>query len=153
MSASYEAAFAESIADREAFWLRAAQAIDWATPPSRAFVAEGDDAAAAALVRRRRQRTAADVAAGTKVVGDERRCLAVAARRRVTRQRQRTAHVSWNGSCDELGADRGDFGWCLRGTAADTEPRAHDRGKNRLQNEPDALHCKAAIRIGQHRAV
>ena len=37
MSASYEAAFAESIADREAFWLRAAEAIDWAVPPTRAY--------------------------------------------------------------------------------------------------------------------
>ena len=38
MSASYEAAFAESIADREAFWLRAARAIDWAVPPQCAYV-------------------------------------------------------------------------------------------------------------------
>ena len=42
MSASYEAAFAESIADREGFWLRAAQVIDWAVPPARAFVEDGE---------------------------------------------------------------------------------------------------------------
>ncbi|HEX4846568.1 MAG TPA: AMP-binding protein [Novosphingobium sp.] len=40
MSEAYQAAWRESIEDREAFWTRAAGAIDWITPPSAAY-AEG----------------------------------------------------------------------------------------------------------------
>ena len=49
MSASYEAAFAESIANREAFWLRAAEAIDWAVAPTRAYAEDAGWFAGASL--------------------------------------------------------------------------------------------------------
>ncbi|MFM5948791.1 MAG: AMP-binding protein [Novosphingobium sp.] len=37
MSEAYQAAWRESIADRERFWLRAAKAIDWVTAPATAY--------------------------------------------------------------------------------------------------------------------
>ncbi len=37
MSEAYQAAWRESIADREGFWLRAAEAIDWVTAPVKAY--------------------------------------------------------------------------------------------------------------------
>lgn len=37
MSEAYQTAWRESIEDRETFWLRAAQAIDWVTPPQTAY--------------------------------------------------------------------------------------------------------------------
>jgi propionyl-CoA synthetase len=40
MSDAYAQAWNESIADPEAFWLRAGQAVSWATPPERAYDAQ-----------------------------------------------------------------------------------------------------------------
>ena len=37
MSEAYEQAWRESIEDREGFWSRAAEAIDWIAPPERAW--------------------------------------------------------------------------------------------------------------------
>lgn len=37
MSDAYKQAWQSSIADREAFWLQAAEALDWAVPPTRAY--------------------------------------------------------------------------------------------------------------------
>ncbi|HMQ18146.1 MAG TPA: acetyl-coenzyme A synthetase N-terminal domain-containing protein, partial [Sphingopyxis sp.] len=38
MSESYERSYAASLADPDAFWLAAARAIDWDTPPMRGWV-------------------------------------------------------------------------------------------------------------------
>ncbi|HCF25623.1 MAG TPA: propionyl-CoA synthetase, partial [Novosphingobium sp.] len=37
MSEAYQAAWRESIEDREGFWTRAAEAIDWIMPPEKAY--------------------------------------------------------------------------------------------------------------------
>lgn len=41
MSRTYSDAYAQSVSDPEAFWLKAAEALDWDTPPPQGWTGQG----------------------------------------------------------------------------------------------------------------